>query len=107
MAYRATCHYYKSLIEYPLIWTGDARRVPALGVEIHGRELIDAALAHGTGLVVAALPLGSLEAAAILMTALYPFTRMSTPVQTGALDPLSSIATTPYGESQGQQIEGS
>src|SRR3546814_14242942 len=72
MAYRATCHYYKSLIEYPLIWTGDARRVHALGVEIHGRELIDAALAHGKGLVVAALHLGSFEAAVIPMTAHYP-----------------------------------
>src|SRR3546814_1330838 len=77
MAYRATCHYYKSLIEYPLIWTGDARRVHALGVEIHGRELIDAALAHGKGLVVAALHLGSFEAAVIPITAHYPFTGRS------------------------------
>src|SRR3546814_5542749 len=89
MAYRATCHYYKSLIEYPLIWTGDARRVHALGVEIHGRELIDAALAHGKGLVVAALHLGSFEAAVIPMTAHYPFTGMYKPVKNGALDQLS------------------
>src|SRR3546814_18622251 len=89
MAYRATCHYYKSLIEYPLIWTGDARRVHALGVEIHGRELIDAALAHGKGLVVAALHFGSFAAAVIPMTAHYPFTGMSKPVTTWPLDQLS------------------
>src|SRR3546814_20832281 len=97
MAYRATCHYYKSLIEYPLIWTGDARRVHALGVEIHGRELIDAALAHGKGLVVAALHLGSFEAAVIPMTAHYPFTGMYNPVKNGELDQISRQGRTRFG----------
>src|SRR3546814_697259 len=97
MAYRATCHYYKSLIEYPIFWTGDARRVHALGVEIHGRELIDAALAHGKGLVVAAPHLGSFEAAVIPMTAHYRFTGMYKPVKNGALDQLSRQGRTRFG----------
>src|SRR3546814_17995575 len=106
MAYRATCHYYKSLIEYPLIWTGDARRVHPLRVEIHGRELIDAALAHGKGLVVAALHLGSFEAAVITMTTHYPFTGMYKPVKNGALAQLSSQCRTRFGERETEETRG-
>ncbi|NGY05318.1 lysophospholipid acyltransferase family protein [Solimonas terrae] len=89
MAYRASQHYYKSLLEYPLIWTGDAGRVHALAVETHGRELIDHALAQGKGLIIAALHLGSFEAAIIPLSAHYPITGMYKPVTNPELDRLS------------------
>lgn len=97
MAYRAARHYYKSLLEYPLIWTGCERRVRGLQVEVHGRERIDRALADGKGLIIAALHLGSFEAAIIPMTAHYPFTGMYKPVKNAAIDALSQQGRTRFG----------
>lgn len=97
MAYRASQHYFKSLIEYPLIWTGDKQRVQALSVESHGRELVDQALAHGKGLIIAALHLGSFEATVIPMSARYPMTGMYKPVKNAVLDQFSRHGRTRFG----------
>ena len=97
MAYRASRHYYKSLLEYPLIWTGPESRVCSLATEVHGRELIDRALADGKGLIVAALHLGSFEAAIIPMSANYPFTGMYKPVRNATIDALSRQGRTRFG----------
>lgn len=97
MAYRASRHYFKSLIEYPLIWTGDPKRVNGLVVETHGRELIDQALAHGKGLIIAAMHLGAFEIGVIPLSARYPMTGMYKPVANAALDHFSRHGRTRFG----------
>lgn len=90
-------HYMKSLLEYPLVWTGKPERLASLAVEIHGRELIDQAMANGKGLIIAAMHLGSFEMGIIPMSAHYPMTGMYKPVKNQALDALSRQGRTRFG----------
>ncbi len=97
MARTAFGHYYKSLLEYPVIWTGDRERVRQLAVEVHGRELIDQALAQEKGLVIAAMHLGSFEIGIIPMAAEYPITSMYKPLKQATLDEVSREGRSRFG----------
>lgn len=90
-------HYYKTLLECPLIWAGDLDRVRALAVETRGRELVDAALAEGKGLILAAMHLGSFEAGIIPMSEHYRMTGMYKPTKLPAVDALSHHGRTRFG----------
>ncbi|NKF21452.1 lysophospholipid acyltransferase family protein [Solimonas sp. C16B3] len=97
MAQQAFRHYVKSLLEYPLVWTGCPQRLQSLIVEIEGRELIDEALAQGKGLIIAAMHLGAFEVGIIPMSAHYPMTGMYKPIKNPQLDALSRHGRTRFG----------
>lgn len=95
---RASFHHYgRTLMEYPLIWTGNARRVQRLAVEVRGQELLEHALAQGHGLVLAAMHLGSFEAGIIPMSEHYPMTGVYKPTGHATLDALSCQGRTRFG----------
>lgn len=97
IARRSFGHYYKTLLEYPLLWTGKAERVHGLVAETCGGELVDRALAEGKGLILAAMHLGSFEAGIIPLSAHYPLTGMYKPVKNRALDLLSQRGRSRFG----------
>jgi KDO2-lipid IV(A) lauroyltransferase len=90
-------HYCKSLLEYPLLWTGCPDRLRSLAAEVRGKELLDRALADGKGVIIAAMHLGSFEAAIIPMSAQYKLTGMYKPVKSATLDTLSRHGRTRLG----------
>lgn len=90
-------HYGQTIMEYPLIWTGAAERVRNLVVEVRGQERVDQALAHGKGLVLAAMHLGSFEAGIIPMSERYRMTGVYKPIRHARLDALSCQGRTRFG----------
>lgn len=95
---RRSCeHYIKTLLETPLIWVGSARRVCGLVKCVDGGERVDAALAHGKGLIIAAMHLGNFEAGITPMAARYPMTGLFKPVKYPALCELSRRGRTRFG----------
>ncbi len=97
IAYESFGHYYKTLLECPLIWTGDADRVRALTFDKQGLDLVDRALAQRQGLIVAAMHLGSFEAGIIPMSEHYPMTGMYKPLKQKTFDALSYQGRTRFG----------
>lgn len=81
IGYESFVHYYKTLLESPLIWIGDVDRLRALTVEVRGGELVDEALARGKGVILAAMHLGSFEAGVIPMSERYPMTGLFKPLK--------------------------
>lgn len=90
-------NYYRTLFETPLIWLGPARRVFALEAETVGAHLIDDALAHGKGLVLAAMHLGNFEAGITPMAARYPMTGLFKPLKNATMSELSCRGRTRFG----------
>ncbi len=97
IARRSFGHYWKTLLEYPLVWTGDAARVRRLGVETQGLDLLESALAEGRGVIIAAMHLGSFETGIIPLSERYPMTGMYKPLAHQALDRLSYRGRTRFG----------
>ena len=97
IVYRSFGHYYKTLFEYPLIYLGDADRLRALTVEVRGQHLLDEALAHGKGVILAAMHLGSFEVGAIPMSERYTMTGLFKPVRHAAISELALKGRTRFG----------
>ncbi|MGB1581027.1 MAG: lysophospholipid acyltransferase family protein [Nevskiales bacterium] len=66
----------KALCEGPVLWAGPASRVERLVREIRGRELLDAALQKGRGVITAAPHLGSWEMAGLACSRVAPMTSL-------------------------------
>jgi KDO2-lipid IV(A) lauroyltransferase len=58
---KSAVHAGRTVFELPALWTWPGERVIELVREVEGRELLDAAIAHGNGIVVASPHIGSWE----------------------------------------------
>ncbi|QHS11280.1 lysophospholipid acyltransferase family protein [Sinimarinibacterium sp. NLF-5-8] len=85
---RALCSEIKTILEMPVIWLAPEKRVLKLLRAWHGREVIDAALAQGKGLILLTLHQGNWEGFAIPFSKDYPATGLYKP-QKGIVDALS------------------
>ncbi len=78
----------KSFTEIAKIWTGDPPRNPALIRAVHGRELFDAPLAAGRGLIIAAPHLGCWELLNYWLCSRTPLAIAYRPPRQADLEPL-------------------
>ncbi|HSD43661.1 MAG TPA: lysophospholipid acyltransferase family protein [Burkholderiales bacterium] len=79
LAFRALIESGKALAELPLLFAGSAARVPGWLRDVRGRELLDAAVAAGKGVIAASPHLGSWEMAGLAYSRLQPIVTMYRP----------------------------
>jgi len=87
----------KSLTELAALWGRAPRHALALVREVRGRELVDAALARGQGVLIAAPHLGAWELLNLYLATIAPLTILYRVPQTAAFEPLLVRARTGLG----------
>ncbi|GHE20207.1 lysophospholipid acyltransferase family protein [Halomonas urumqiensis] len=86
LARRSLTHSAATMLELGFAWRGDAERVEASIVEVHGRELLDEARADGRGVIVLAPHFGNWEVLNFWLSGHFPFTAMYEPPKIAELD---------------------
>ncbi|QEM82452.1 lysophospholipid acyltransferase family protein [Halomonas binhaiensis] len=81
-------HSTATMLELGFAWQGKTEKVAASIVEVHGRELLDDARAHGQGIIVLAPHFGNWEILNFWLSSHFPFTAMYEPPKLAALDPI-------------------
>ena len=79
-------HSTATMLELGFAWQGKTEKVTASIVEVHGRELLDDARAHGQGVIVLAPHFGNWEVLNFWLSSHFPFTAMYEPPKLAALD---------------------
>jgi KDO2-lipid IV(A) lauroyltransferase len=87
----------RGLAELPRFWSGDPQRALGLIRHVHGREHVDAALAAGRGLLIAAPHLGAWELLNLYLRTLGPLTILYRVPQRPEFEPLLVRARTALG----------
>ena len=97
LARASFAHYYKQLFECPLVWAGDMDRVRRLTVGVQGLDKLDAALAQGKGVILAAMHAGSFEVGVIPMSERYTMWGMYKPFKWPLIDAMARHGRSRFG----------
>jgi len=87
----------KTALESPLLWLSDRERPLSLVREVIGKEVLEAALAKGKGVLVVIPHLGSWELVGLYCSSSYPMTSLYRPLRKSVLEPLVLEGRTRYG----------
>ncbi|MGM0783660.1 MAG: lysophospholipid acyltransferase family protein [Pseudomonadota bacterium] len=88
LARESLTHSSATMLELGLTWMAPPERVEASILEVHGRELLDAARAEGRGVVVLAPHFGNWEVLNCWLCSHFPITAMYEPPKIAPLDPV-------------------
>lgn len=89
----------RTATETGCLWFGNAARVEAMFCEVHGEDLLQAALAKGRGVILAIPHLGNWEAVGMYGSARHPMTSLYRPPRMAALDDMVRAARQRFGAS--------
>ncbi|SDK14746.1 lysophospholipid acyltransferase family protein [Billgrantia gudaonensis] len=88
LARASLTHSAATMLELGLAWMAPPKRVEASILEVHGRELLDAARTEGRGVIVLAPHFGNWEVLNFWLSGHFPFTAMYEPPKIAPLDPV-------------------
>ncbi|WP_163575053.1 lysophospholipid acyltransferase family protein [Halomonas faecis] len=88
LARASLTHSAATMFELGLAWMAPPKRVEASILEVHGRELLDAARSEGRGVIVLAPHFGNWEVLNFWLSGHFPFTAMYEPPKIAPLDPV-------------------
>ncbi|MDX1811768.1 MAG: lysophospholipid acyltransferase family protein [Gammaproteobacteria bacterium] len=87
----------KTMFEVPLLWKGTPAGFEARIKKVHGRQIIDEALASGNGVLVMTPHLGAWEVAGLYMSTLTEMVTMYKPSHIEGVDDLIQAGRTQFG----------
>jgi KDO2-lipid IV(A) lauroyltransferase len=88
MLRRALIETGKTAMESPIMWLSSRGRTLSLVREEVGREVLDAALQKGKGVIIVAPHLGSWELVSLYCSTLHPITSLDRPLRRPELEPM-------------------
>ncbi len=87
----------KTAMESPIMWLSNRARTLSLVREVVGKEVMQAALAKGKGVIVVAPHLGSWELVSLYCSTQYPITSLYRPLRRPEVEPLVLKGRTRFG----------